>query len=74
MYWRQWNKEDIDKIGGNIGVDRIMCQVDETQVSDTPAEEEKSKIGEKNRNHKGKVLLKDSDNGREIVPQRKKDI
>ena len=74
MYWRQWNKEDIDKIGGNICGDRILCRVDETQVSDTPAEEEKFKIGEEKQNHKGKVLLKDSDNGREIVLQRKKDL
>ena len=74
MYWKQWNNEDIDKIGGNICGDRILYRVDETPVSDTPAEEEKFKIGEEKRNHKGKVLLKDSDNGREIVPQRKKDI
>ena len=29
----------IDKLGGNICGDRILYRVDETQVSDTPAEE-----------------------------------
>ena len=32
-------KKDIDKLGGNICGDRILYRVDETQVSDTPAEE-----------------------------------
>ena len=65
-------RKHINKIGGNICGDRILCRVDETQVSDTPAEEEKLKIGEEKWNHKRKLLLKDSDNGGEIVPQRKK--
>ena len=38
------NRKNINKIGGNICGDRILCRVDETQVSDTPADEEKLKI------------------------------
>ena len=41
MCWKSKIRKDIDKIGENI------CE--ETQVSDTPAEEEKFKIGEKSK-------------------------